>query len=224
MVVDRRPPVVRVPSWIPVDRREAPPPSRYPSAFEPVASIPESSRGREISSGCSDPTIHELYPAVVAERDALEAERDALAAQRDALARELEALRAAAQEIGEGLAQVRGEALAESESDVVRLAFAIAQKIAGREVSADPNLVAEWVREGIAALGNADEIAVAIAPDLAGVIPPAALRALLGAPELIVEIDGSIGSGRCQVRSKFARIDQSFEARVLAIGEALGIR
>ena len=115
--------------------------------------------------------------------------------------------------------RARREALAASERDLVHLALAIAGKVVGRELASDPAVIAAWAREGIAALGEQDQIVVAISPDLAERLPLEQwTRALEGAS---VVIDRTLPTGGCEVRGSYGRVDAGLAPRLAAVAETL---
>ena len=132
----------------------------------------------------------------------------------------LEALRSALTAALADAARARRDALAASERDLVQLAAVIAQQIVGREIRTDPALIAAWAREGVAALGEQDELVVAIAPNLTELVPPATwIAALRGiAPPLV---DPSLPPSACEIRGRYGRVDASVTARIAAVLAAL---
>jgi hypothetical protein len=133
----------------------------------------------------------------------------------------LEALRGALTLAVADAARARRDALAASEADLVALAAAVAQQIVGREIRLDPGLIAAWAREGVAALGEQDEVVVAIAPDLAELVPAATWAAALPGSAAPV-IDPSLPPSGCEIRGRYGRVDASVNARISAVLAALG--
>jgi flagellar biosynthesis/type III secretory pathway protein FliH len=132
---------------------------------------------------------------------------------------EIERLHAALIEaIAVGL-RARREALAAAERDLVHLALAIAGKVVGREIAADPAVLAGWAREGIAALGEQDRLTVAISPDLAARLPPEAWAQALDG--LAPVVDRALPPGGCEVRGAYGRVDAGLGPRLASVAEAL---
>jgi hypothetical protein len=132
----------------------------------------------------------------------------------------LEALRRALTLAVADAARARRDALAASEADLVALAAAVAQQIVGREIRLDPGLIAGWAREGVAALGEQDEVVVAIAPDLAELVPAATWSAALPGSAAPV-IDPSLPPSGCEIRGRYGRVDAGVNARIGAVLAAL---
>jgi hypothetical protein len=132
----------------------------------------------------------------------------------------LEALRGALTLAIADAARARRDALAASEADLVALAAVVAQQIVGREIRLDPGLIAGWAREGLAALGEQDEVVVAIAPNLAELVPEATWAAALpgAAPPLV---DPSLPPSGCEIRGRYGRVDAGVTARIAAVIAAL---
>jgi hypothetical protein len=132
---------------------------------------------------------------------------------------EIEKLSAALVEAVAVGVRARREALAAAERDLVHLALAIAGKVVGREVAADPAVVARWAHEGIRALGEQDQIAVAISPDLAERLPlDEWARALDG---IVPVVDRSLPPGGCEVRGSYGRVDAGLAPRLASVAETL---
>jgi len=115
------------------------------------------------------------------------------------------------------LASVRSRVVEESESEIVRLAVIVAERVVGRELAADPALVHDWLREAIAAVPNQHEIVVAVAPDLASSVPPEAFA------ECKVMVDSSLRPGTCEVRAGSTVVPVGADERIAAISDALGV-
>ena len=115
------------------------------------------------------------------------------------------------------MADLRQEILVTSEHQLVSLAVAIAKRVVGRELQSDPGLVRTWATEAMSALGDLEQITIAIAPDLAEALPPEAWET-----SCPVVVDPSLGRSRCEVRSRESSVASGFDARFLAMAEAFG--
>ncbi len=115
------------------------------------------------------------------------------------------------------MANLRREILVASEHQLVSLAMAIAKRVVGRELQGDPGLVQTWATEAMKALGDLDQITIAIAPDLAEALPPEAWET-----SCPVVVDPSLGRSRCEVRARESSAASGFDARFSAMAEALG--
>lgn len=135
---------------------------------------------------------------------------------------ECEALRAAlVQAISAGV-KARRHALAAAERDLVELATAIARQIIARELAAAPALIASWAREGVAALGQQDQVVVAVAPDVAELVPAGAWASALDGLAALV-VDRGLPPRGCEVRGRYGRVDVGVEARLASVIDALGV-
>jgi hypothetical protein len=133
------------------------------------------------------------------------------------LAREVESLRAQLAVAEANVVQARSAALAILEPEVVELACAIAERIIDREMTTDGKILARWAREGLAALGDPRDAAIAIAPDLAAHAEAAELSAI--AP---IVTDHALPPSHCEVRAGASAIEIGAPARVAAMREDLG--
>ncbi len=137
-----------------------------------------------------------------------------------ALRAELEAARATIAENAIAMASLRREILDASESDLVQLATAIAERIVRREVRVDPELIARWAQEGLGALGEHDELTVVISSDVAKTLPEERFRQLLG-DGVALRVEPDLPAGSCEVRGRHGRYDASVDSRMAAILDAL---
>ncbi len=110
------------------------------------------------------------------------------------------------------------------ERHVVALAVAIASRLCRRELSREPEIKVEWVREALQmAAGNA-EIVLRLNPDdhrgLAGQIE-AITRELTGLGNVRMIADAAITPGGCRVETEFGSLDQQLEQQLARIAEEL---
>ena len=186
------------------------------------------------------PTIHEeLAPEepfveTSAELEEARAERDAARQALEAVEHELEAARAQlaalhteAAALGklaaDGVAlaaRIREETIASAEPDLVNLATAIAERVVGRELTADPTLIVGWAHEGLSALHTHDTVVIALSADLFPSLPHGAFA--VEGHEVEVVLDDDLGPGCCEVRSKSGRVEENVRSRIAAVLEALG--
>jgi len=138
------------------------------------------------------------------------------------LREENQALRRQIAEMAVSMAQLRTEILQASEGELVGLACAVAERVAGRELRSDPGLAAAWAREAIDALGAHDDVVIAIAPDLAALLPATEWVNLLG-KTCRVETDTSLGALGCEVRTRTSVVDASLPGRLGAVARELGV-
>jgi flagellar assembly protein FliH len=130
-------------------------------------------------------------------------------------------LRVQLAEMAVAMARLRGDVLAASEGELVRLALAVAERVAGHELSIDPKLVLGWAQEAVVALATKDEVTIAIAPDLATAIPVEAWQRATN-ESVRVEVDAALGAGCCEVRTRASVVDASLEGRIQAVAREVG--
>jgi hypothetical protein len=214
-----------LPSWMAPPRREEPALTSWasprergsitdPRAYEAVARsarprisvMPEG--GYDSEQMPPPPTVPGEYRDVV--RGSAPA-RDVCAE----LAEGLESMRRA-------VIEARREILESSEQELVRLALAIAEKVVGRELMVDADVVADWAREGIDALGSADDATCVVSPRVADILMNSDRwkHGLTVIPEVVV--DARLSGFRCDVRGKFGRVETGVRERLGAVAEALG--
>ncbi len=131
------------------------------------------------------------------------------------------ALKARIAEIAVAQARFRSEVLRASEGELVRLACAIAERVAGRELHTDPEIVLEWAREAIEALGAKEDVIIALAPDLAQMLCATDWSSLASGP-VGVETDPSLGPLQMEVRVRSAAVEAGVASRLAAVTGALG--
>jgi flagellar assembly protein FliH len=134
-----------------------------------------------------------------------------------------EALRAEIARLAGALASLRARVVEESEPEIVRLAMAIASRVVGRELSADPSMIAEWIGEARALLPGRSEIVVAVAPDVAAHVPAERIEARLGDGAGTIVVDPTLRPGTCELREGPSTVEVGAEARLDALADALGL-
>ena len=120
------------------------------------------------------------------------------------------------------LLESRRELLESSETELVKLAVAIAEKVVGRELHMDPAVVGHWAREGIEALGALDDAACIVFSRVAEVLMSSDRwkSGMSNVPEVIV--DQRLDGFACEIRARYGRVDMSVTSRIGAAAEALG--
>lgn len=187
-------------------------PASVTSRFPSRAPAPEEAQEVVISHSNASALRAPSVPHLSAEADIL-----ALEARHHA---ELEELRAQLRQSVAALALARRELLAASEPEIVKLALAVAERIAGRALETDPDLVRTWVHEGAKHLGEQDVLQVVMAPDVAVRLGEAPLTTDDGDP-IQAQIDASLPSGHCELRGQFSRVEASLKARLAAVAREL---
>jgi flagellar assembly protein FliH len=134
-----------------------------------------------------------------------------------------EALRAEIARLADALASVRARVVEQSEPEIVRLAMAIASRVVGRELSADPSMIAEWIGEARALLPGRSEVVVAVAPDVAAHVPAERIESRLGDGAGTIVVDPTLRPGTCELREGPSTVEVGAEARLDALADALGL-
>ena len=123
----------------------------------------------------------------------------------------------------DAMAQLRGRILESSEPQLVALACAIGERIAGRELRADPEIVVGWAREAIDKLGSDGSVVVAVSPDIAATLRDTAWAPVRSA-SVKIETDTALAAGSCEVRSSCSSLDASVASRAEAVRrEVVGV-
>lgn len=208
-----------VPSWI-APRKErvssrsplrppsvSPTSSRRPSSDRSISQRPSSPPPDLMANAeLRAPRTPTIPPPVIAEKcETCEGHVD-----------EMDMMRAALAASEARVQSMRRTVLLECESELVKLALAVAERVVGRELATDPALVAAWAREAIAALEGSENVVLAAAPDVVRRLETEAL----GAP---LVVDETLPAGTCEARGEPGRASASARDRLEAVAEALGV-
>jgi flagellar biosynthesis/type III secretory pathway protein FliH len=131
-------------------------------------------------------------------------------------------LRTQLAEARNAMMRLRREILEHSEGELVRLAVAIAERVVGRELTADPLLVVAWAREALDQLAAEENVVIAVARDIAKTISPDAWQDV-GTPHKR-QTDPQLAPGTIEVRTPEGTIATGASARLSAVAEALEAR
>jgi flagellar biosynthesis/type III secretory pathway protein FliH len=137
------------------------------------------------------------------------------------LAAENAALREQIADMTATMTRLRREVMTASEGELVELALSIAERVVGRELQSDPVLVVAWAHEAIDALGAKDGVVIATARDVRERAPADAWAAI--GIEHRLQTDAQLGPGVVEVRTPEGTVVTGAEARLAAVGHALGI-
>jgi flagellar assembly protein FliH len=148
----------------------------------------------------------------------------AQASLRGRLDQQLSSVLAALDKAAKGIEQSRHAWERNWEKHVIQLAAAIAKRLCRRELTRQPEITLEWVREALElAAGNA-EIILRLHPDDVGTLEShldtITKRLATLAPVRIVS-DTTISEGGCRVDTEFGSLDQQLEAQIERITEEL---
>ena len=174
---------------------------------EPV----KSSGTRRPSSTATRPSMTPSdFEALIAERVAQQAEVRFLDQSSDALGAAIEALDKA-----------RRETLYGSEVRIVDLVLLIARRVIARELTTQPELVADLVREGLDALDERDQLRVYLGEGFAVVATMVSGQLSARGIDVEIHIDASLPLHGCVVETDIGRVDESIEARLQELSHAI---
>ncbi len=163
--------------------------------------------------------VEDVVAAAHAEADAIReaARAEGLAAERDeALAVVAPALTAFEQ--ATAAARERAEATAERlEGEAVDLAFAVAQKIVGAKVAADPSLVLDAIRGALRGIVERERVTLLVSPDDLELVRAASeeLRISLGGIEHCeIQAERRVARGGAVVRYADGQIDARVQTKL----------
>jgi hypothetical protein len=119
------------------------------------------------------------------------------------------------------LARERERLLVETAGQVAELAALIARRVIGRELSLDPMLVRDLVREGIEALGQHDRVLVRVGNAFEPTRQILEERMRLDGRHVEVRLDPSLTDYGCVVETELGQVDESIESRLDTLLHAL---
>jgi flagellar assembly protein FliH len=119
------------------------------------------------------------------------------------------------------MARLRRDVLEASEPDLVQLAISIAERVVGRELASDPQLIVSWAREAIQALASKNEVVIALAKDLLSQVPTEAWEGVGFAHA--IQADLELAAGTIEVRAPGAVVGAGAQARLDSVAQALGV-
>jgi flagellar biosynthesis/type III secretory pathway protein FliH len=135
---------------------------------------------------------------------------------------ELEPARAALTAAVQGVAERRDELLRSLEHRAVELALALADKIVGAALGADPSLVREVVAGALRRSADRDRLIVELHPDDLELVREADdLARSLGIQQLDLIGERRVGRGGCVVRTSTGEIDGRIEEQLARAEEIL---
>jgi flagellar assembly protein FliH len=122
------------------------------------------------------------------------------------------------------LQETRQEWLLRWEAGAVRLATAIAQRIVRRELTRQPTITLDLVREALELAAGSPGVQLRLHPDdfrTLGTQVRALIDAMSGFSDTEVVADATISQGGCRVETRFGSIDQQIESQLRRIEEEL---
>jgi flagellar assembly protein FliH len=148
----------------------------------------------------------------------------AAASLRTRLDQQLTSILAAIRQAVQGIEHSRQTWQQHWEQHAVALAVAIASRLCRRELSREPAITLEWIREALEMAGGNAEVVLRLNPDdHAGLSDQidAITRELTGLGKVRIVADGSITAGGCRVDTEFGSLDQQLEQQLARIAEEL---
>lgn len=189
----------------------APPPAPVePQAVEPVIVPRPSPVPHDV---LAEAALHEENAVLRADVAALREENDALRADNASLAARLAEAEGASE-------RSRAQWVRDGEPELVRLALAVAERVVGRELAANPAVVASWAREAVDSLLTREGLSVTVSADVAAAVPAGAWERSFGTPPPI-SVDVSLPPHSCNVSAGPAAADAGLAARFFAMRDAL---
>jgi len=146
------------------------------------------------------------------------------ASLRTRLDQQLKNILAALQQAATAIDQSRHAWQQHWERHAVKLAAAIAERLCRRELSRQPEITFEWIRESLELAAGSAQITLRLNPQdhatLAGRVEAIAKQvASLGTMQVVA--DPAITAGGCRVDTEFGSLDQQIEAQLARITEEL---
>jgi len=138
-----------------------------------------------------------------------------------------EELRSAAAALAEAVTQIRalaGEAADAVERDAVELALALADKLVGSALDADPDLIVDAVRGALRRLVERERVTILVNPDDLPHVREAIgdlIRELGGIDQCEVQAERRVGRGGAIVRTDAGEIDARVETMLARAAELL---
>jgi len=119
------------------------------------------------------------------------------------------------------LAAERSRVLEQTASQLGELATIIARRVIAHEISLNPNIVSGLVNEGLAALGAHDRVLVRIGSAFNEARVNLEQRLADRGAHAEVRLDDSLSEYGCVVETELGRVDESIEARISTLLQAL---
>lgn len=157
------------------------------------------------------------------ERGMAEGLKKGAAEQKQALAEQESSLAGLIQ----GLTKVKKEFLIRMESDVLNLAFAIAEKILNHEIATDKDVVCKVLEGALSKMVDQEGMKIRVNPDDYGYlkeIMEAPLPGLEAIKNVLVEKDAAIGRGGAIIVSVFGEVDARLDQQMSILKDALSGR
>jgi flagellar biosynthesis/type III secretory pathway protein FliH len=140
------------------------------------------------------------------------------------VAKRMQTLLPALEQVVREVNDLKGALLVEWESSATKVSLAIAKQIIGREVTRDPQISLDTIRNALRLAAGATEIKLHVNPgdytNLGAQLQKVAATLAKLSPSEIVA-DQSITAGGCRVETKFGEVDLQIETQLRRIEEEL---
>ena len=116
--------------------------------------------------------------------------------------------------------QIREQIILEAEPFIVQLTCTIAEKVIGRQLTLEPKIVLDMIKNTLARRREQGEITLCVAPSSLAFIQAAReeLNAVIDSQaELVIIPDASVKDDGCVIRSKFGSIDARIDTQLSEI-------
>ncbi len=121
----------------------------------------------------------------------------------------------------ENISELRAQLFQRAEQQVVELALLVARRVVAREVTIEPELVRDLVREGLAALGEHDRVFVRIGSGFSDVRRELVARLDGSAASCDVAVDPELPRFGCIVETELGEVDESIDTRLDLLTNAI---
>jgi hypothetical protein len=128
---------------------------------------------------------------------------------------------AAFEQAVELLVDERSRVFEQTAGQLEELATIIARRVIAHEISLNPQIVAGLVNEGLAALGAHDRVLVRVGRSFAEARATLELRLADRGARAEVRLDPELSDYGCVVETELGRVDESIEARIATLLQAL---
>lgn len=115
----------------------------------------------------------------------------------------------------------RSRVLEQTASQLGELATIIARRVIAHEISLNPQIVSGLVNEGLSALGAHDRVLVRVGRSFAASTAALEVRLADRGAHAEVRVDPNLGDYGCVVETELGRVDESIEARIATLLQAL---
>ncbi|OEG00401.1 flagellar assembly protein FliH [Vulcanibacillus modesticaldus] len=122
-----------------------------------------------------------------------------------------------AQQILEEASRIKEQIIQESESKIIELSVAIAEKIIRKEIELDMGVVKNLVKEVLKGIKELEKISISVAPSYFTYLHNAReelLKELNGQIELLIFPDPSITDGGCIIKSSYGTFDAKIDTQL----------